>query len=1045
MGQNLWLLLSTMLVFLMQAGFLCLETGRTRSKNSINVAAKNIADFLVSAAVFWSVGFGLMFGQSLFGILGSSDLFFGDTQNVNQICFFLFQMMFCGTAATLASGAVAERMTFNGYLGITLILSLLIYPVTGHWAWASAYLGQQGWLQQLGFVDFAGSTVVHSVGGWVALAAIIVIGPRLGRFQSGVRLPQGSNLPMSALGTLLIWVGWFGFNGGSTLQLNEQVPLILLNTTLSAVFGGILAVFFYYLKHKYFDVAEMLNGIIGGLVGITASCHAVSPAEAALIGAISGIVVFYGSAYMVRLGLDDALGIVPAHLFTGIWGTLAVALFGAPQLLANGLNLWQQLGVQLVGIISIGLYSFVVSYLLMRLLNKYMPLRVSVADEERGLNVSEHNATTELIDLLSSMHQQEREGNFTTPVPEEPFTEVGQIARGYNRVISRVKSEIGQRDSAIVQFQSSEKRKSAILDSSMDCIVSIDHRGNIIEFNPAAERTFGCLKNHVQGRNFFSMFLLEKDQQQAFESLQQMFALSQGLLLNRRNTMQLKRSSEHSFPAEITITTTPLNNGLWIEYTLHIRDITRQHKLQARLQFLAYRDPLTSLYNRTFLMEKLNVALSTAQQHGLSVALLFLDLDKFKKINDTMGHKAGDELLCEVARRLNLVCRESDIIARWGGDEFVVLMSGNIDQQLVNKRAAAILQVLRQSVKIQDNLFNIPTSIGVTLSVGTEISADKLLQHADIAMYHAKQKGRDNYQVFEPEMAHLASRQFNYEREMRECLESEQFFLVYQPKIYHERSQIVGFEALIRWAHPVEGFISPDEFISIAEDSNLIIQLGEKVIRESLKQLSQWREQGLDLVPISVNLSGKHLISYVLVPFIKQQLASYDIEGRYLEIEITEGVLVHDIERCIRVMAEIKSLNIRISVDDFGTGYSSLSYLKRLPLDVLKIDQTFVQECDVTEEDRQICATIISLANSLDLDIVAEGVETLAQLKQLTDMNCKVFQGYFFHKPLSAEKAGELLVAGSSTSDLPTEKTEKSQAIVLPSLYISTMTEPFKR
>jgi ammonium transporter, Amt family len=1018
MGQNLWLLLSTMLVFLMQAGFLCLETGRTRSKNSINVAAKNIADFLVSAAVFWLVGFGLMFGESSLGIVGTSDLFFGDTQNVNQICFFLFQMMFCGTAATLASGAVAERMTFNGYLGITLILSLLIYPITGHWAWASAYIGEQGWLQQLGFVDFAGSTVVHSVGGWVALAAIIVIGPRIGRFQTGIRLPQGSNLPMSALGTLLIWLGWFGFNGGSTLQLNEQVPLILLNTTLAAVFGGITSVFLYYLKHKYFDVAEMLNGIIGGLVGITASCHAVIPAEAALIGAVSGLIIFYGSSLMIRLGLDDALGVVPAHLFTGIWGTLAVAIFGEPKLLGSGLNGSQQFGIQLLGIVSIGLYSFIISYWLMRLLNSWLPLRVSVADEERGLNVSEHNANTELIDLLSSMQQQEKEGNFTTSVPEEPFTEVGQIARRYNEVISRVKLEIGQRDTAINQFQSSEKRKSAILDSSMDCIVSIDHKGNVIEFNPAAERTFGCLKHHVTGRNFFTMFLLEKDQQQAFDSLQQMFTLSQGLLLNRRNTMQLKRSSEHSFPAEITITTTPLDNGLSTEYTLHIRDITRQNKLQSRLQFLAYRDPLTSLYNRTFLMEKLNEALSSAEQQGLSVALLFLDLDKFKKINDTMGHKAGDELLCEVARRLNLVCRESDIIARWGGDEFVVLMCGNIDQQLVNKRASDILDVLRESVKVQDNFFNIPTSIGVTLSVGTEISADKMIQHADIAMYHAKQKGRDNYQVFEQEMAHLATKQFNYEREMRENLESSQFYLVYQPKILQEQEKIVGFEALIRWAHPTEGFISPNEFIPIAEESNLIIQLGEKVIRDSLQQLAQWRELGLVMVPISVNLSGKHLISNVLIPYIREQLARFDIAGHYLEIEITEGVLVHDIEQCIRVMAEIKLLNIKISVDDFGTGYSSLSYLKRLPLDILKIDQSFVQECDVTEEDRQICATIISLANSLDLDIVAEGVETQGQLEQLKSMNCKVFQGYFFYKPLSAEQAGNLLEGLPLKSDL---------------------------
>ncbi|SIS97386.1 ammonium transporter [Neptunomonas antarctica] len=1008
MEHNIWLLFSTVLVFFMQAGFLCLETGRTRSKNSINVAAKNIADFLLSAALFWLVGFGLMFGSDYWGIVGFSDFFFGETQSANQICFFLFQTMFCGTAATLASGAVAERMTFNGYLCITVILSLLIYPITGHWAWASAYGGQQGWLQAAGFVDFAGSTVVHSVGGWVALAAVIIIGPRIGRFKGG-RLPQGSNLPMSALGTLLIWIGWFGFNGGSTLLLNEQVPLILLNTTVAAVFGGLCAVCFYYLKHGYFDVAEMLNGIIGGLVGITASCYAVSPVEAAVIGGISGGVVFYGSRLMADLGLDDAIGVVPAHLLAGIWGTLAVAVFGDAEILATGLSFWQQLGVQLLGITSIGAYSFILSYLLIRILNNFVPLRVSAADEERGLNVSEHNANTELVGLLSSMHQQQIEGDFTLPVPEEPFTEVGQIAKSYNQVISRVQLEISERDSAINQFQASEKRKSAILDSSMDCIVSVDKHGNIIEFNPAAERTFGCLKSHVQGRNFFLMFLMVKDQKQAIDSLQQMFTLSQGLLLNRRNTMQLQRSSEHVFPAEITITTTPLNNGISIEYTLHIRDVTRQNKLQARLKFLAYRDPLTSLYNRTFLMEQLLEALTKAEQHGLSVALLFLDLDKFKKINDSLGHKAGDELLCEVARRLNRVCRETDVVARWGGDEFIVLMRGKIDPKLAADRAENILQVMRQSVEIQGKKFTIPTSIGVTLSVGSEFSADKMIQHADIAMYCAKQNGRDNYQIFEPAMAQLVSKNIIYENEMRQNLDSPQFYLVYQPKVCLHKSNVVGFEALLRWAHPVEGLISPSDFIPIAEESNLIIEVGEKVINDCLAQLYEWRKQGLNIVPISVNLSGKHLMSNELIPFINKQLSYYGIEGHYLEIEITEGVLVHDIERCIEVMAEIKSLNIKISVDDFGTGYSSLSYLKRLPVDILKIDQSFVQECDATEEDRQICATIINLAQNLDLSIVAEGVERQTQLDVLKSMHCEVFQGYYFYKPMPVEKVTALL------------------------------------
>ncbi len=1021
MEQNLWLLLSAVLVFLMQAGFLCLESGRTRSKNSINVAAKNIADLLVSGAIFWLVGFGLMFGEGWLGVVGRSDFFFGEHQTPYQICFFIFQMMFCGTAATLASGAVAERMTFSGYLCITVILSLLIYPVTGHWAWASAYYSSsQGWLQQLGFVDFAGSTVVHSVGGWVALAAVIIIGPRLGRFRSGAHLPPGSNLPLSALGTLLIWLGWFGFNGGSTLMLNQSVPMILLNTALSAIFGGLVSGALQFSRQRFFDVGDMLNGVIAGLVGITASCHVVTPAQAALIGAISGGVVYYGSLYLESIGIDDVLAVVPAHLFAGIWGTLAVAIFGNLDTIGTGLSRLDQLKVQAYGVAAIGAYSFIVSYVLMKALNRIVPLRVSVRDEERGLNVSEHRASTELIDLLSSMQRQERDGNFHFPVPEEPFTEVGQIARKYNQVIARVNQEIDQRDQAINQFQASEKRKSAILDSSMDCIVSIDKYGQVLEFNPAAERTFGCLKKQVFGQNFFDMFLCEQDREQAKISLQEMFSSSEGLLLNRRNSLHLLRTSGHTFPAEITITTTPLDGGLRTEFTLHIRDVTRQIKLQSRLKFLAYRDPLTSLYNRTFLMDKLTHAIGEVEQFGLSVALLFLDLDKFKKINDTLGHKAGDELLCEVASRLTKVCRDTDVIARWGGDEFIVLMSGHLTNELVSDRANAILEVMRSSVDIQGKQFNIPTSIGVALSHGGDATAEKLIQHADIAMYWAKENGRDNFQIFVPEMAQAANKSFNYERAMRDGLETEQFYLMYQPKVRGNADNIVGLEALLRWSHPLEGAISPAEFIPLAEESNLIIKLGEKVISETLRQLASWRDDGVELVPVSVNISGKHLVSDELVPFVQAQLCKYRIDGHLLEIEITEGVLLQDIERCIEVMAELKAMQINIAVDDFGTGYSSLNYLKRLPLDILKIDQSFVKECDITEEDAQICATIINLANNLELSTVAEGVETQAQKQVLEALGCHVYQGYYFYKPADPELVKLLLLSNEQQASVDT-------------------------
>ncbi len=286
-----WVLVCTALVFLMQAGFTCLESGFVRSKNSINVAIKNIVDFLLAAALFWLVGFAIMFGESAAGWVGTTGFLFNDIHQPWLLAFFLFQLAFCGTATTIVSGAVAERMRFAGYLAVAALISGLLYPLMGHWAWGGAESGTAtGWLGQLGFVDFAGSTVVHSLAGWVALAAVLIIGPRLGRFDNGGTVIPGHNLPMAALGTLLLWFGWFGFNGGSTLAVTDETPLILVNTTLAAAFGGLAALGLVWRMTGRPDVGITMNGTLAGLVGITASANIQTPEAAVVIGAIAGAI-----------------------------------------------------------------------------------------------------------------------------------------------------------------------------------------------------------------------------------------------------------------------------------------------------------------------------------------------------------------------------------------------------------------------------------------------------------------------------------------------------------------------------------------------------------------------------------------------------------------------------------------------------------------------------------------------------------------------------------------------------------------------------------
>lgn len=1005
-----WLLTSAILVFVMQAGFLCLESGKIRSKNSINVAAKNISDFMIAIAIFWAFGFALMFGDSNYGFWGASEFFLGENQTPYQISFFIFQMMFCGTAATLLSGAVAERMSYQGYIACTIVLSAVIYPISGHWAWSSIYTeNNQGWLETLGFIDFAGATIVHSVGGAVALAAILIIGPRLGRFDNKKVFPQGSNLPMSVLGVLLIWLGWFGFNGGSTLELNDQVPLIILNTTIAAVFGGIVATAIYYYKHGYIDVSYVLNGVIAGLVAITACCHSVSPKNAMIIGIVAGIILFYGSKLIENYKIDDALGVVPAHLFAGIWGTLSVAIFSDLNLLNNGLTRIEQFGVQLIGIISIFAYSFSVSYIFFKIINHFSPLRVSNKNEMLGMNISEHRASTELIDLLDSMSSQHKKGEFSQPVPEEPFTEVGQIAKQYNKVIKRVNEEINQRDNAIEQFRSSEKRKSAILDSSMDSIVTIDLSGNIIEFNPASEKIFGYAKNSVISKNFIELFINKQDQDDIKKSLAHHFSSAHGLLHNRRNQILLNSNASGEFPAEISVTRTNLGSVTKNEFTLHIRNISRQIKLQNKLKQLAYSDSLTGLYNRTYLMNSLEDFIRTRKNTDESIILFFLDLDRFKQINDTLGHKAGDTLLCEVANRLTKVTRTDDIIARWGGDEFIVLIKGEFNQAFAISKAQDILNIMRTPIELEKRMMNILTSIGINITPIKEADPHKLIKQADIAMYHAKKNGRNTFEVFLPSMEHAEMMNFTYEQDMRKALKStDQLYFLYQPKV-DNNGEMVGLEALIRWQHPKNGLISPNTFIPIAEESNLIMQIGELVITEVLEQQKKWQAEGFKLIPVSVNISGKHLISGELTNFIQNELKRTGVSGEFLEIEITEGVLLKGIESCIEVMSQLKQLNVKISIDDFGTGYSSLSYLKRLPIDILKIDRSFVNECASVTEDAQICSTIINLAKNLGLHIIAEGVETHEQKSFLLAHGCSNFQGFLFYPPLALKSITPLL------------------------------------
>ncbi len=417
----------------MQIGFCLLEAGLVRSKNSVNVALKNLIDFCVATLLFWAFGFAIMFGASPSGWFGTTDFLAGSGLGPGALILLIFQIMFCATAATIVSGAVAERMSFSSYIYVTIIVSGLLYPIGGGWAW-----NPDGWLRDLGFRDFAGSTVVHSVGGWVALAAVIILGPRTGRFDSKSPLVSPHSLVFSTAGVLILFVGWIGFNGGSTLAFDDSVPRIVINTVVAGAAGCLSALAAVWAKRGLPQLPATLNGCIGGLVAITANCDVVTTGEAAVVGAVGGVISF-GSVFVLdRLRIDDVVGAAAAHALPGVWGTLAVGLFGDASILATGLAPLHQTGVQALGTLVFFVWAFGGGWILLSVLNRLHPLRIGPQAEEIGLNVSEHGASTEITDLVREMVTHSESGEFSQRLALEPFSEVGQIAAEYNRVIDKV-------------------------------------------------------------------------------------------------------------------------------------------------------------------------------------------------------------------------------------------------------------------------------------------------------------------------------------------------------------------------------------------------------------------------------------------------------------------------------------------------------------------------------------------------------------------------------------------------------------------------------
>ncbi|HCN90591.1 MAG TPA: two-component system response regulator [Oxalobacteraceae bacterium] len=555
-------------------------------------------------------------------------------------------------------------------------------------------------------------------------------------------------------------------------------------------------------------------------------------------------------------------------------------------------------------------------------------------------------------------------------------------------------------------------RAEITLNSISDAVVGTDMAGNVDYLNVAAERMTGWRRDEARGRSVHDVMKIMNGVTRSPERNPIDLVLQEN---KRRDltpgTILIRRDGSEAVIAD---STAPIHDshGQIAGAVMVFHDVTAAQLAAMEMTHLAQHDFLTKLPNRLLLNDRIAQAITLAKRRGTTLAVLFLDLDNFKHINDSLGHAIGDKLLQSVAQRLSACVRGSDTVSRQGGDEFVLLVTADRHAEDAALTANKILAALAAPHSIDENELHVTPSIGISVYPADAENAETLIKNADTAMYHAKEKGRNNFQFFKSNMNVRAVERQVIETNLRHALERQEFALHYQPKVNLASGTITGAEALLRWIHPEWGLVLPDRFVAIAEDCGLIVPIGRWVLREACAQARRWQDAGLNPGSVAVNISALEFRRTDFVDGVRAVLHETGLAPHCLELEITESVLMRDAECSSAILQQLKDMGVQLAVDDFGTGYSSLSYLSQFPIDVLKIDQSFVRDLCVTNDNGIIVSAVIAMAASLKQRVVAEGVEQTEQLAFLKAQHCEEGQGFLFSRPLVAEQFGTLLANG---------------------------------
>ncbi len=549
-----------------------------------------------------------------------------------------------------------------------------------------------------------------------------------------------------------------------------------------------------------------------------------------------------------------------------------------------------------------------------------------------------------------------------------------------------------------------QARAVATLDAIADAVITTDQRDRIEFMNPAAERLLARSLAEVKQKPFSKVCQIVEQTDSVLPNSQ---VIAEDGQQKKTHVIRNRNGDEYSVQISGNLIYDESKRPSGVVYALN--DVTEIIDIHRKVSFIASHDALTGLPNRVLLQDRLEQTIILSNREKLSFAVLFIDLDGFKRINDAMGHVSGDFLLQEVAHRLRKVIRKSDTISRWGGDEFVILLDNLASPSSAANVATKIIQSLSRPIAIKNQQVIVTPSIGISLYPEDGDQASVLLEKSDTAMYSVKKNGRNSYCFYSHKLESQAKERLLLETELRRALELNEFEIHYQPQIDLISNGLIGAEALIRWNHPVKGLVAPGEFIPLAEDTGLIVPLGKWVIKQVCSQLQSWKSQGYPLIKVAINLSAHQFTQEDLVSTITREIKKHGLTSESIQVEITESMMIQDINRVIKILDDLKSAGVSIAVDDFGTGYSSLEYLKKLPIDKLKIDKSFIDSVLHNNDDASIVQAVIALGHNMNMQIIAEGVETEQQARFLKEYKCDYGQGYFYSRPLNAQKM-ELLI-----------------------------------